>query len=161
MLNNQELLDTNDHNQNAIFNSRNQNSKSNYFKLNDALEDIRKNPFKLPLEFSFIHSNCKYLGIIDKSGKEFILILNAKLHLLPYSSENKEKRDILLSALGNDQNFTNCILRKDSYIYLPIKTKFSSKELCNQRPTVQKIIETISITLLDNEEKTQNRRFLF
>ena len=138
MLNNQELLDKNDHNQNANFNSKNQDSKPNYFELSDALEGIKKKSFKLPLEFSFIHSNCKYLGIIDKSGKEFVLILNSKLHLLPYSSENKKKRDILLGAMSNDQNFSNCTLEKDNYIYLLVTTKFSSKKLCNQRPNIQK-----------------------
>ncbi|MDG1707848.1 MAG: hypothetical protein P8H03_03760 [Emcibacteraceae bacterium] len=102
----------------------------------------------LPLYYDFEYSNvsfdCQVLH--DEYDRSYIINLIAKIGHLPYSSENKQQRQLILKNFSHLMAHNLIVKDRHSYLTFPISTTLAGD--INAR----KVMETILYTLLDVKE---------
>ncbi len=116
--------------------------------MNDMALQATDETIKFPSRFTFSWQNISFLGQILRSEKPGIFSMNlvANLGYIPFSSENKNRRESLLTAFTPSFIKGDYNLSVNSQIQMVLRTEFSGPV------NARRLMEAIAYTLLDLRE---------
>jgi len=125
--------------------------KSSLLNLNNLLDDIASHltgkTISFPSHFTFTWRDILFAGQLlhHQEQDNYSISLVAELGYIPFSAEDRIRRQSLLSSLTPHFRTGDCSLSRHSQIQMVLQTRF------NGPANAKRLIEVITYTLLDQQ----------